>query len=347
MFDSIIEINTFLKHKNYYDTWVYSPISNQKEASVVYFKYISPNDIIDYSIVMPVFNMEHCIIPVLKHIFTNTTKKYEIILILDNCIDKTKSLCINLFDTFNLPKNLLKITIIDQPTPIFETASDNIGFRLSVGKYIVEIQSDMLMTVLGYNEIMTIPFKKYNDIIVVSARGCISITLSKDRKKTTSINNNYTLTHYDKTNIIVDECPIRGPWCIDNDKLKKIDYLDENNFHQAYDEADLALRAYTKYKYVCCHYALKINSPNQWGASRKYLIKYKDKDNVRELEKNNKISWKLKIDRSNGGIMKNYCDWKNTLWPKPFKNAISWRNKEIRKIVLTSEEETLIKKGYM
>ena len=345
MFDNENEINNFLKHENYYNNeFKYKPIKDQKEAKASYFKKLSNNKI-KYSIVMPIFNMEHCIKQVLNGIFKNTNNNYEIILVLDCCKDNSQQACIDFFENTNKPSNLVKITIINQPSPLFETASDNIGFRLSSGKYIIELQSDMEMTVKGYNEILTIPFNKYDDIIFVSSRGCISAALISNRKRTVDINNHYYPNNTDITQIIIDECPIRGPWAIDNQKLKEVGYLDEQNFWQAYDEADIAFRAFKKFKYVCCFYPIRIYSPGIWGASRRY------KNHTRgtgsgERDNENKNVWEIKKKRSDGGALKNYCDWNNTIWPKPFKNFKSWRKQEVRSIQLTNKDKELIKNGY-
>ena len=66
--------------------------------------------------------------------------------------------------------NFKIIRIIDTKWPLFETKCDNIGFKLSKAKFVLEIQADMQMVIKGYNRILSKPFNKIQNLIAVSGR---------------------------------------------------------------------------------------------------------------------------------------------------------------------------------
>jgi hypothetical protein len=59
----------------------------------------------------------------------------------------------------------------------------------------------------------------------------------------------------------------RGPVLFDNEKLKELNYLDEDFCPQNQDDSDLSLRAYRKGYTVGC-YGAKFESRDDWGGTR-------------------------------------------------------------------------------
>ena len=124
---------------------------------------------VKYTIVIPVFNQQKIIIKNINSIIINTLGDYEIIIINDYSNDKTLELLKNFFVNFEPTyRNFKRIRIIDTYWPLFETKCDNIGFKLSKAKFVLEIQADMKMLIKGYDQILTKPFNKIENLIAVS-----------------------------------------------------------------------------------------------------------------------------------------------------------------------------------
>ena len=116
--------------------------------------------------------------------------------------------------------NFKRIRIIDTNWPLFETKCDNIGFKLSKAKFVLEIQADMQMVIKGYDQILSKPFNKIKNLIAVSGRcahffdyigdsdgtGKLGINIEKSIKELNVKKNNF---------YIFDTCN-RGPLLIDN-----------------------------------------------------------------------------------------------------------------------------------
>jgi len=165
------EIQEKLNHSNYYSGFLHNnpePLPGQSEPVVILHKQLA--DVIpEFSVVVPVFNQEAIIEKNILSIIQNMDGYYELIVILDSCVDNTESILIKLFEGL-FRENLVQIIMIRQDTPVFETTCDNMGFVISSGKYIVEIQADMEMVEYGFNRKLSSGMEKYDDIIGVSGR---------------------------------------------------------------------------------------------------------------------------------------------------------------------------------
>merc|ERR1711998_536506 len=97
--------------------------------------------------IVPVYNQENIIVEHIKSYIINTLDNFEIIIILDSCSDNTKDNLLDFISNFkNMNKNFIQIRILETFEPLFETKCDNIGFKISKGKFLLEIQADMKMT---------------------------------------------------------------------------------------------------------------------------------------------------------------------------------------------------------
>ena len=246
---------------------------------------------VKYTIVIPVFNQEKIIIKNIISIIRNTLGEYEIIIINDFSSDKTLRLLKNFFNNFQpIYKNFKRIRIIDTSWPLFETKCDNIGFKLSKAKFVLEIQADMQMLIKGYDQILSKPFYKIDNLIAVSGRcahffdyndesdgaGKIGINIEKSLKELNV-----------KTNklYIFDTCN-RGPLLIDNSKLMQLNYLDERNYFLDNSEHDLMLRARLLKNYICGYFPIDFHAPLKDGSSRNRKIKINFKNIINFIEFN-------------------------------------------------------------
>jgi len=244
---------------------------------------------IEYSLVLPIYNQERAILKNLNSIIRNTIGNFELIVIFDACTDNSRPLV-----TEYLNKTFPSATLIVNDTPKFETTCDNIGFKLATGKYIIEIQSDMEIFTYGYNYLLTQPFRKYQDVISVSGR-CIHNLFDFNTgigKLGASIEHPLN-QQFDQYNIfyVGDTCN-RGPWALDREKLKQLDYLDEENFVLGDDDHDLNVRAKINYNWVCGYVPIEFRSILSEGSTRK----------PRDFQ--NQAYLSSRLQQSNGGILR-------------------------------------------
>ncbi len=218
---------------------------------------------IKFSIVMPVYNQEAIIVNNLKSVFEMTQDLFEVIVICDGCSDKTQSVIIDWWRTYSPPPRCIQFVLVHIKDSIFETACDNIGFKLSSGPMIVEIQADMTMTQHGYNEMLAQPLYSYDDIIGVSGR-CThddrdSIGLATMQEQTDQLSGGkcYLMASIN-----------RGPLLLDRMKLIACGFLDEG-FVLGNDDHDLFYRAWTSHGFRACYVKMPFISDLKDGTTRK------------------------------------------------------------------------------
>lgn len=304
----INDINIRISHKNYYTNNNFygapQPMSDQAEPYVCFFKQFKEESTIDYSVVMPIFNQEQIIIKNVSSIVKTTAGLYEIILILDNCYDSTESILIEYFNNLVTDSELVRVIIVKQETPIFETSCDNLGFIISEGKYIVELQADMELKEYSYNTSMSRAVIKYDDVIGISGR--CTHSLHDFAKGIGKLSNESAEKLLSELDISVDKNTLymygtcnRGPVLFSKEKLKQVGYLDEQNFHQHESEHDLFARAYYLHNLKCGYVPIDYISISTEGSSR---INRQYPENITVL---NKKEWKRREERSNGGFLFN------------------------------------------
>lgn len=224
-----------------------------------------------FSIVMPIHNQENIIIKHIQsiiHCIINIT--YEFIFIIDACSDNSEKYLLDFFEKFH-KNEVLSILIIKSDIPLFETRCDNIGFICSKGKYILEMQADMEMIEVGFNEKLVKPFLKHENIIAISGRCCHSFDNRygigkiglKIMKKLHEIENLDINSYY-----LAETCN-RGPILFDNQKCKELQYLDEVNYFLGECDHDLFARAYEQKQWICGYVPIEFNANLVNGSTRK------------------------------------------------------------------------------
>jgi len=244
---------------------------------------------IKYTVVVPVFNQENIIIKNINSIINNTLGDYEIIIINDYSSDSTLALLKKFFVNYKpIYRNFKRIRIIDTNWPLFETKCDNIGFKLSKAKFVLEIQADMQMLIKGYDQILSKPFNTIQNLIAVSGRcahffdykddsdgaGKLGINIEKSIKDLNVKENNF---------YIFDTCN-RGPLLIDSSKLMQMNYLDERNYFLDNSEHDLMLRSRLSKNYICGYFPIDFYAPLKNGSTRNRKIKLNFKNIINFIE---------------------------------------------------------------
>ena len=268
------EINEFLLHENYYKPGVMlndpQPLPGQSQAVCVY-RELHNNTIPEFTMVLPIHNQDDIIARNMKTYFQHTTSSYELIVILDNCVDNTEQEVVNLLKSLESNPPYVGAMVIRQDTPIYETSCDNIGFRLARGKYALQLQPDMQMVETGYNEAIARPFEKFDDVLGVSGRGCHKFRPWHDPGKLGMKMENPLEPQWEakRNTFFIGETCMRGPLLLHMEKLKVMKYWDEHHFFLGKDERDLFARSWHQFKWVCGYVPMEFKSPARDGSTRK------------------------------------------------------------------------------
>lgn len=274
----------------------------------MYTKIFNKHNDIVYSVVVPIFNQENIIVENLKSIIYNTLDNFEIILILDYCFDSTQINIMDFLENYeNTITNFIQIKIIiNEEKPLFETKCDNIGFKCAVGKYCLEIQADMKMTEYGYNLHLTKPFLILDNVIAVSGRCAHNLFNTYGIGKLGAlIENNIDELNVCKNKFYVFDTCNRGPLVLDREKLKELNYLDEEEYFLDNSDHDLMARAFLEKNYICGYVPIDFSSPLQFGSTRNTL----QYNNCKEYNINQTEKIKLQ-NRNRVGIDKYKSIWR-------------------------------------
>jgi hypothetical protein len=161
------------------------------------------------------------------------------------------------------------VVVFHSIIPLFETAADNLGFICSRGQFILEVQADIEMCELGYNEQLMKPFNAFHDIIGVSGRSCHGITYPEGCGKMYSAAHDSSHELLDRAFFYIGETCNRGPLLLHKERVAKLGYLDEVNYFLDNSEHDLFTRARIQKNWYCGYIPIHYLSPIEDGSTRK------------------------------------------------------------------------------
>ena len=174
------------------------------------------------SFIMAVFNQQNLIGHVMKSIFDNMSENVkEIFIIIDGCVDNSEKIIINFADASPIPLHILHADNVG------EILSCNMAFRLSTCQYSLTSQDDMVITEKDFDKRMMKPFHVVPNLFAVSSRNAQNENIAED---------GISLRYSDLAGMDVDmprdmfavrDGIIRGQILWDNEKLKTLNYLDE------------------------------------------------------------------------------------------------------------------------
>ena len=125
------------------------------------------------SYVVPVHNAAGHIAEVLTRIATAGVNTGELIVVLDACADESRAQVEQATRAIgDAPSSLTRVTIIESHTPLFETASDNLGAAEARAPFTIEVQADMFMDEPGFDQRFVDVLMHWDDLMLVSARAC-------------------------------------------------------------------------------------------------------------------------------------------------------------------------------
>lgn len=221
------------------------------------------------SIIMAVYNQDTIIENVLKGILDNMSENVkEIIIIIDGCTDKSEEIVKHTLSNCPVPVHML------YAPDVGEILSCNMGFKMSTCKYSITIQDDMVTTEKDFDKKLLEPFLVVPNLFAVSSRNAQDENIHFDYSCLDYSNVAGMDVDSPRGILYVRDVIVRGQVIWDNEKLKILNYLDEEFAPQSEDDKEISLRAYTKYGWLVGAYRSDYISKLEWGASRKYANSY-------------------------------------------------------------------------
>ncbi|EKX34405.1 hypothetical protein GUITHDRAFT_119407 [Guillardia theta CCMP2712] len=242
-----------------------------RDPARIEFQLVTSEDDPDQSIVIAFHNAQSHVLETLPTVLNMSCGSTELLLVLDACTDSTQEMILGLINSSSFQETTIftRVLLVVQPTPVWETSSENIGYRLSrATKAIISVQADMLVQEVCFNLAMYIPLRVFNDVFAVSAR-CAH---GNSRAGRCGVKYNDPLPvhqHCDaKKSLAVRGTCNRGPLLWHAPSLRQLGFLDEDGFYQGDDDHDLIARAYSKLRMVAGYYFVDTYGPMRWGATR-------------------------------------------------------------------------------
>ena len=309
------------------DTFNYNdivPIDFQPHPFLEPFKVFSVNKFNSepkVSVIVPVFNKNKIITDMLDKLISSLTTDYELIIIDDASTDNSKEIITDYLKYKNITHIFVSTTV-----PIFETACDNLGFFLARGFYLLEVQSDIIISDKGFDRRM-ISALDNNKFSSVSGRSCHSwFDLLGKKQKIINILKFYSpislfllgtgavgyvgkkLYNSELTESVIlgdvyeADTNCRGPWLTNRSILNEIGAFDTNNFFLGFDDHDFNLRgSKLGYRAGFTPVLQKSNINNRSSIQERFGINKKIYDYLIE---NKKIYFSKKISGNNKFINK-------------------------------------------
>ena len=234
----------------------------------------------EHSLCLTLHNREDTVKSHLLSITYNVGKEetYELIIVLDNCLDNTEKVLMNILLHDNWDKqsgsNLVRVVLIKTPVSLFETRSNNLAMKSSCGKFITLIQDDMFITETDFNIKLVQPLRQFSDLIAVSGR-CAHWIYSSSYSTygvgrcDIEINKPLNFNAKDKCTLFVRDTVNRGPLSLRVGMLRQLNYLDEEHHVLENDDHDLMVRAYLLYGWKSGLRAISFDAPLASGGSRR------------------------------------------------------------------------------
>ncbi|MEK7133857.1 MAG: glycosyltransferase family A protein [Patescibacteria group bacterium] len=227
---------------------------------------VKPLERID--VVISIFNQERIIERILAGVCRNTVTPFNLILVFDGCVDKTKPKALAWLEK-NRPSNLLQLITRDAPD-VYETKATNMGLKLGTEDYIITIQDDMEIREPGWEVRLTYPIRKYDDMFSTGAYIAHDLDFDAFNPELQRYKRARGRRYFNarRDTLYIRDIAMRSPVAFRSDILRKLDYLNEEFAPCTLDEADVQLRAWEQYGLKSGLYWIDYLSKPSWSKSK-------------------------------------------------------------------------------
>jgi len=142
------------------------------------------------SIVMPAHNCATSIESSLCSLVSSITLPAELVIVIDSSTDGTQQAVERfILSLHKLQSTILSLQLIISRLSLYETLSDVIGIQNSTAKYILEVQSDMIIMDKGFDARLIQILEDDPRLALISGRGIVPFGFSSNQKTNCSLFN--------------------------------------------------------------------------------------------------------------------------------------------------------------
>jgi glycosyltransferase involved in cell wall biosynthesis len=281
--DTIQQFQADYRDGRYFRDLVNTPAPHRLREPPVLIHHISNSGLAPrLTIVTPTFNCASTIQSYVEATAAAVSLPFDWILVDDGSEDGTPEMAVAALNALACPL-LARATIVRNPAPVFETACDNIGFRLAETEVIVEIQSDIQVREPGFDALMIATLDLHPRPAAVSGR-CGHSFLGLRGPLARALfgfgrNDGVGLygSRIDTPELVESlrgrrfrcETVPRGPWALRKSDLARLGSLDERFFFLGNDDHDFHRRVYVSDRRRPVYLPMKLYAPLQAGATRR------------------------------------------------------------------------------
>jgi hypothetical protein len=234
-----------------------------------------------FTIVTPMFNCAPAIGGYIDATSAAASLPFDWILIDDGSVDGTAERAAASLHA-SPPPLVARATILRNPTPIFETACDNIGFRLAETDVIIDVQSDIHVLEAGFDALMLRALAMTPQPAAVSGRcghsffglrgAFVRAVFGGRRDEYVGLYGRLIETPASveplKGRVYRCETVPRGPWAVRKADLEAVGYLDERFFFLGNDDHDYHRRLFDATGRRPVYVPMSIDAPLARGTTR-------------------------------------------------------------------------------
>jgi hypothetical protein len=220
-------------------------------------------------VIMSIYNAALSIEQSLPALFASMTGVWELVITLDACYDNSFNVIERLLQSMFISSTCVRVRIIEQPTAVWETSSDNLGLSVSNPKdlYII-IQPDMIVTEEGWNERVQQYFSRDSKLFAISGR-CGHSQDGDNKVGRCGADFGEPLNQsVNVSQIHVRETVNRGPLVLRATYAQELGFFDEQKFFLENDDHDLNRRA-SERNFTVAYLPIGVHESSHLGARRK------------------------------------------------------------------------------
>ena len=215
-----------------------------------------------YSIVTPTFEHASSIADYLDATLRSASLPFHWIIVDDGSRDGTADRVEAWLAAHPSPR-IARATVIRNQRPMFETACDNIGFRVAETDVVIEIQADIHVREPRFDALMLEALETSPKPSAISAR-CGHTFAALTRAIETP-----HIIETIRGNLYRCETVNRGPWLVLKRDLERQGYLDERHFFLGNDDHDYHRRLFEAEGRRPLYVPMAIHAPLGLGANRR------------------------------------------------------------------------------
>jgi glycosyltransferase involved in cell wall biosynthesis len=269
---------------DYFSRLVHHPVPHRLRATpeLVYHETLNTSRP-QFTVVMPAFNHAAQIQDSIRATATSASLPFDCIIVDDGSEDGTAERARAFFDSRSSPL-LASATIIRNPVPVYETASDNLGFVLAETDVIIEVQADIQIREPAFDALFLRALSSFPTPSAISGRCGHSFASLQSSSRLRSWFRRTpgqsiglcgkTIDTPEAVNAIrgrIYRCETvnRGPWVLLKRDLERHGYLDEQYFFLGNDDHDYHRRLFEAEGRRPLYVPISLHAPLSAGAVRR------------------------------------------------------------------------------